>query len=185
MTEGSADPVDSALLSRIAQGDIMAFGMLYERYLDAIYRHVYYRVSDHCEAEDLTETIFLKAWQALTSQANKSQVNHFRAWIYRIAHNEIIEYHRNHQSTLPIDQAIHISDANDSPEANIVDMQASEQLAQAISRLEPDLQQVLVCRFIDKLSHAETAEIMKLKPGYVRVLQYRALNKMREILNRQ
>jgi RNA polymerase sigma-70 factor (ECF subfamily) len=157
--------------------------MLYERYLDAIYRHVYYRVSDHCEAEDLTETIFLKAWQALTSQSKRNQVRHFRGWIYRIAHNEIVEYHCNHQPTIPIEHAHNLSDPNHSPEANLSDKQASQQLAQAIAQLEPDLQQVLVCRFIDHLSHAETAEIMDLKPGHVRVLQYRALNKVREVLN--
>jgi RNA polymerase sigma-70 factor (ECF subfamily) len=110
-------------------------------------------------------------------------VHHFRAWIYRIAHNEIVEYHRNHKPMLPIEHAHQVSNPDHLPEVSMLELQASQQVTKAIAQLEPDLQQVLVCRFIDQLSHAETVEIMVLKPGHVRVLQHRALNKVREFPN--
>lgn len=183
MTPDSPQTQEEVLIKRASQGDKQAFGVLYETYMDQIFRYIYYRVANSFEAEDLTENVFLNAWQAMPKLAAKNDKPHnFRAWLYRIAHNLVVDHHRSHNPAISLDEALSIADPKAGPESTTQTNQDSQQLALAINKLEPNLQQVLVCRFINQLSHSETAEIMKIEPGYVRVLQHRALKKMAELL---
>jgi RNA polymerase sigma-70 factor (ECF subfamily) len=183
MTRRLNDLSDETLIRRALQGDVEAFGDLYTRYLDQLYRYVFYRVADEQVAEDLTENIFLKVWENLA----KLQKPHtsFPAWLYRIAHNVIIDHYRTQKPTVSWDDLSErqMSTMDDSPEKVLLDVEESKQLAKAISQLKPRLAQVIVCRFIQKLSHAQTAEIMGLNEGHIRVLQYRALKQLRQILS--
>jgi len=174
---------DAALLERASNGDRRAFGKLYERYHQQIYRYVFYRISHPDEAEDVTETVFLRTWQTLPRlKDQKRPVRHFQAWLYRVAHNAVMDYHRNPQEIVPLDTAKSLHDPAPMPEFAAQANQESHNLRAAIARLEPKLQQVLVCRFINQLSHSETAEIMGINEGHVRVLQHRALKRMAEIM---
>jgi RNA polymerase sigma-70 factor (ECF subfamily) len=174
---------DAALLDRASSGDRRAFGQLYERYRHQIYRYVYYRISPPDEAEDVTESVFLKVWQTLPRlESEQRPVRHFRAWLYRIAHNAVVDYHRNPQDVVSLDKAGSLQDPAPMPEFAAQSRQESQNLRAAIARLEPKLQQVLTCRFINQLSHNETASIMGINEGHVRVLQHRALKKMAEIM---
>jgi RNA polymerase sigma-70 factor, ECF subfamily len=174
---GSSSPPEDILLARAIQGDAEAFGDLYERYLDEIQRYVFYRVADRFEAEDLTETVFLKAWEALPRFEN-ARVN-LRAWLYRIAHNTVVDHYRGRRPETEADTA-RLVDGQPSPEQKAVARDEQRQLAAAIRTLDADLQQVIVCRFVNGLSHAETAQVMGLQEGHVRVLQHRALQKLRQ-----
>jgi RNA polymerase sigma-70 factor, ECF subfamily len=176
------EPTDQELLARALQGDADAFGDIYERYLDEIHRYVYFRVADRFEAEDLTETIFLKAWEALP-RFRSPDVN-LRAWIYRIAHNTVVDHYRTHKpaSELPLEQA---RDASPLPEHRIQNLEEHERLAALIRLMDENMQQVIICRFANGMSHAETAEVMGIKEGHVRVLQLRALQKLRELLENE
>ena len=172
---------DDELILQAASGDQDAFGALYERYLDDIYRYVYYRVHDVEEAEDLTEMVFLRAWENLLKNKKKVNVFNFRAWIYRITHNLVIDYKRKKK---PI--SVELEDLSRNAEAvspasdKIVERQLSEaELVAAINSLEDRLQQIIILRFISELSHAETAAVLGLNKNHVRVLQYRALKKLR------
>jgi len=157
---------------------------LYERYLERIYRYVYYRVSDHDEAEDLTETVFLKAWEALPRFRVKGAT--FGAWLYRIAHNTVVDRHRTQRAALPLSQALDVRDGGaSSPEAVAEAEQESTWLQTALSRLEPRLQEVILNRFVNGLSHRETAGVMGLRESHVRVLQHRALQEMRDALTEE
>lgn len=174
---------EDVTLKRASEGDKQAFGDLYEEYLDQIYRYIYFRVASEFEAEDLTETVFLNAWEALPKLAAKeSGLRNFRAWLYRIAHNVVVDHHRDNKPEISLDEALGLPDAGANPESAMLNSLDSQELAGAISRLEANLQQVLVCRFINQLSHAETANIMGINPGNVRVLQHRALKKMAQLL---
>jgi len=175
----NAIPSDQVLLERTIQGDTEAFGDLYERYLDEIHRYVFYRVSDRFEAEDLTETVFLKAWEALP-RFESSRVN-LRAWLYRIAHNTVVDYYRTRKPTAD-SLADNLRDSRPSPERQAQSRDEQQQLAAAIRELESGLQHVIIYRFINGLSHAETAQVMGIREGYVRVLQHRALNQLRKRL---
>lgn len=186
ITQKLPDASDNELLIQAAQGSKTAFGELYERYLEHIYRYIFYRVADHNEAEDLTELVFIKTWQSLPKQkAQRKTIGNFRAWLYRIAHNLVIDYHRSQRRSVPLDQLASQKDPQPGPEELSQSAQESQRLANAISKLEPNLQHVIIYRFINQLTHTETANIMGIKPGYVRVLQYRALKKIGGILEKE
>jgi RNA polymerase sigma-70 factor, ECF subfamily len=171
------DTPEAEVVARAIKGDQEAFGDLYEKYLDAIFRYIYYRVNNHHEAEDLTETVFLKAWEALGSYRLSSVP--FKAWLYRIAHNLVVDLYRTHKVEAPLDGQMGFSDDGQNPEEQVVWLERTELLMSAMDQLEEDHQQVLALRFINELSHAETAYIMNRSEGAVRVLQHRALNALR------
>jgi RNA polymerase sigma-70 factor (ECF subfamily) len=176
---------ETELLRRAARGDKQAFGSLYELYLEPIYRYVYYRVGNHSDAEDLTEMVFLKAWEQLPRAGKGAAVRNFRAWIYRIAHNLVVDRHRTRKPFTSLDQHDRLPAPVASPETLAEYTEQSAALQTAIAQLEPDHQQVIVLRFVNQLSHAETARILGKKEGHVRVLQYRALQKLRELLSKE
>src|SRR5512137_2072325 len=110
----TSQPPEEDLIARAVQGDADAFGDLYERYLARIYRYTFYRVNDVADAEDLTEVVFLKAWKALGDY--RAGVVPFGAWLYRIAHNVIIDRHRTRKETLPLEGQLALRDTTDGPE---------------------------------------------------------------------
>ncbi len=185
MASLSLNSSEHELLRRAKSGDHEAFGDLYGLYLEPVYRYVYYRVGDELEAEDLTEIIFLKAWEALPSI--HLEEFHFRAWIYRIAHNLVVDRHRTKHPTIPITEIENSVQAQliDTPESAYQRIETEQQLTEVIQQLEPNLQNVVLFRFVMGLSHSETAEMMNLTDVYIRVLQHRALKKIKELLSRK
>ncbi|NIP43436.1 MAG: sigma-70 family RNA polymerase sigma factor [Aliifodinibius sp.] len=171
---------DAELITHTLQGNTGAFGVLYDRYLHPLFRYIYYRVANYLEAEDLTELVFLKAWEALRTLDPK-EVN-FRAWLYRIAHNTVIDHHRSRKTEVSLENISDLHHKGLNPEQGVQEKFETAQLAEAVSQLSPDFQQVITCRFILGISHAETAAIMNLKEGHVRVLQHRALKELKSLL---
>jgi RNA polymerase sigma-70 factor (ECF subfamily) len=169
---------DDQLVNRSYYGDKEAFGSLYEKYLVDIYRYVFYRVVNEQEAEDITEMVFLQAWEAL--QHIHLDGFRFRPWIYRIAHNKVIDQYRLGHPTSPLEDHENLMDETDNPETAYQTTEAKRILARAIAKLDPNLQDVLIYRFILGFSHEETAEIMDRTGVNIRVLQHRALKKLRE-----
>jgi RNA polymerase sigma-70 factor (ECF subfamily) len=174
------DPSDPALAARAARGDAGAFGDLYERYLDEIFRFIFYRILDQEEAEDLTERVFLKAWEALPKV--RRPVSNVRAWLYRVARNQVIDRHRTRKPTVRLEEVATLHDGAAAPEAAAQAREEGAELAALVATLEPRYQQVIVCRFVNGMSHAETAQVLGLKENHVRVLQHRALQEMRGLL---
>jgi len=172
---------EADLVARAQRGDASAFGRLYEHYLDGIYRYIYYRVSDHDEAEDLTETVFLKAWEALPRF--KRGKGTWRAWLYRVAHNIVVDRYRTHKANASLDE-IHDQRDDDMPTPeHVAEAELEiERLSAALDRLSPRLREVILQRFVNGLSHAETAKVIGLRAGHVRVLQHRALKEMRHLM---
>ncbi len=171
---------EDQLVARALAGDTAAFGSLYERYLDAIYHYVFYRVEGHQEAEDLTELVFLRAWQALENSPPREIP--FRLWLYRIAHNAVVDHYRTRKEQLGLEAAAHIPTSLEGPEASLARQEQAEILKRAMLLLKEEHQQVLTCRFVVGLSHAETAVIMQRNEGAVRALQYRAIVALRSRL---
>jgi RNA polymerase sigma-70 factor (ECF subfamily) len=169
---------DADLVGRAVRGDREAFGDLYERYLDEIYRYLYFRVADEVEVEDMTEMVFLKAWEVLPR--TDEPIRNIRAWLYRVAHNLLVDRHRTHKASLSLDVAANRPDAEPPPEAAVEQREAAERMARMVSQLKPREQQVLLCRFVSGLSHSETAEVLNLRENHVRVLQFRALKALRK-----
>jgi RNA polymerase sigma-70 factor (ECF subfamily) len=173
-------PIDEQILARALAGDVEAFGDLYERHLDDIYNYVYYRVDHREEAEDLSEAVFLRAWRALDE--NPPREVPFLLWLYRIAHNAVVDHYRTRKDHLGLEAAANVPDPKAGPESLVTSWEDITELRRAIRRLSEDHQEVLVCRFIAGLSHAETAVVMTRSNEAVRALQYRALVALRKLL---
>jgi RNA polymerase sigma-70 factor (ECF subfamily) len=164
------------LVSRAVRRDSAAFGILYETHLDRVYRYVYYRVGSATEAEDLTEQVFLKAWEAISRYESRGVP--FIAWLYRLAHNLVVDHYRARRPTMPLEE---VPEAEE-PGANILDSVESEldaeEIRLAVRKLSPEHQQLIVLRFVEGMSHAEVAQITGKSEGATRVVQYRALQSL-------
>ena len=170
------------LILRAAGGDKQAFGALYEQYLDPIYRFIYYRVSDEQEAEDMAEEVFIRAWNNLPDINRRSEIQNFRSWLYRIARNLVVDRYRKKDLEVELGERIIPEDPLQQPDSLVQQSQQSNTLREAIRSLEEPYREVLVHRFVNDLSHSETARLMGLQENHVRVLQYRALKKLRSVL---
>ena len=168
-------------LRSAAEGDKGAFGILYTHYLDEIYRYVFCKTGSRCTAEDITEETFIKTWEILPGIYKKDgQINNLRAWLYRIANNLVIDFYRKSKPT----EEINSPEPGNTPfpEAVVVEHEQSEQLANAVRKLKPDFQQIIILRLINELTHKEAAAIMKISEGHSRVMLHRALRKLKAIL---
>jgi RNA polymerase sigma-70 factor, ECF subfamily len=173
-------PDESLLVDRARRGDAAAFGQLYELHVDRIYRYVYYRVGTRDQADDLTEHVFLKAWEAVGRYESRGLP--FVAWLYRMAHNAVIDHYRASRPTTPIDETFDLEDEKQSPSDAVMAGVDREELKLAIQRLNPDQQKVIVLRFVEGMSHAEVGQILGKSEGAVRVVQHRALAVMAKFL---
>jgi len=171
------DPSEVAqLVDRAAGGNFEAFGQLYGIYLDRIYRYAFHQVQDRMTAEDITEEVFVKAWEAIKSCKGKGQT--FSAWIYRIAHNHIINTLRNTQkfTSIEMENVAEISD----PKLEVEMKLEQQELTEMIADLPQNQRQVVVLKFIDGLDNREIGKIMRKSEGAVRILQMRALTTLRQ-----
>ncbi len=175
-------PSLQTLLALAARGDQHSFGEFYELHLNEIYRYVLFRVNDQDEAEDLTAKVFLAAWESLTDARRRQRINNVRAWIYRIAHNKVIDYHRTKKPQESIDDNSIKELQGAWLEGELDDLLTSRELAEGVRQLPANYQEVIILRFINQMSHAEVAEIMNITESHVRVLQYRALQQMRTVI---
>ena len=152
-------------------------------YVDRVYRHVYYRIGSTEDAEDLTQQVFLRAWQAISRYKKTSSL--FLTWLMRISHNLVIDFYRSKKDKTYLDFEIVSSDSNSSPE-RVVEMEFDQQqLRRAILRLPADQQQVILMSFIEGFSYSEIASTFGKSEGSIRVIQHRALKKMRNILEEE
>ncbi len=168
------------LVARAQRGDTEAFAQIYDQNVDAIYRYVRLRVPTNEEAEDITEDVFLRAWEKLGSYRPKRP---FRNWLYRIAQHRIIDVHRRQpQSPASLDALadLEMSPADSSPDPlqRALVGQDIQDLQQALATLKPDEQAVLTLRFTENMNFQDIGNILKKSAGACRILQHRALKKL-------
>jgi RNA polymerase sigma-70 factor (ECF subfamily) len=171
---------EAELIAAARRGNTDAFGELYKLHLDTIYGYVRRRVSETVEAENLTQTVFLKAWQALDRYQPATVP--FRAWLYRIAHNTVIDHYRTRKEVAPIEEHTDLPTGDASPEETVLSQERSEFLKKGLANLKPAYQQVLALRFLSGLDYAETAAVLGRQVNAVRVLQFRALEALHKVL---
>jgi RNA polymerase sigma-70 factor (ECF subfamily) len=170
------------VLTRAAQGDREAFGQLYERYIDRIFNYVYYRTGNLHDAEDLTARVFQRAMNHI--QNYKDRGVPFSAWLYRIAHNLVANWHRDRsrRQEIPINDVPVLPSKGDHPERNLVRSQEQELLLRFIRRLPAERQHLLILKFVENLSNAEIGAIMGRSEGAVKSLYHRTLLALRDQL---
>jgi RNA polymerase sigma-70 factor (ECF subfamily) len=190
MAEGSrrarpASPVDHGdelgLIAR-AGTDADAFGVLYERHVRRIYNYIFYRTGNHHDAEDLTARVFQRALRHVGKFEDKGVP--FSAWLYRIAHNLVANWHRDRsrRPTVPLEDNLLPSGAGPHPEAMAVATEEQRFLMDAVRRLPEDRQQLLILKFVERLSNAEIGLIMGRTEGAIKSLYHRTLNTLRDEL---
>jgi len=167
------------LVEEAVSGNFEAFGELYSVYLDRIYRYVFYQVNDRMTAEDITEEVFLKAWRAIGTCKGKEKT--FLSWLYRIAHNHLINTLRSMKRLISIekDNIVELTDPKQEIKTNL-DFQ---ELLETITCLPQNQKQVIILKFIEGMDNREISKIMKKNEGAIRVLQMRALSKLKERFN--
>ena len=163
------------LVKEAASGNFKAFGELYSIYLDRIYRYVFYQVNDMMTAEDITEEVFVKAWKAIGTCKGKEET--FSSWIYRIAHNHLINTLRTMKKCISIEE-VELTDHKQEVETNV----EHQELLEAIKSLPENQKQVITLKFVEGFDNREIGKIMGKREGAIRVLQMRALKELRKKL---
>lgn len=175
-------PNEEALVARAVAGDADAFGELYRLHREAIYRFVWARVGNQSDAEDLTEQVFLKAWEALPGYQQRGL--RFSSWLYQIARNLAIDLHRAQRPVDPTPLSEHpeVECRQATALDRVIEAEQSEALATAVSRLPRDQRQVIILRFFRGLDHAEVARVLAKSKGATRIIQHRALAALNQML---
>lgn len=179
----SADSVRE-LVDRARSGDGEAFGELYDRYVDTVYRYVYYRVGTPSLAEDLVSETFLRALRRINTF--RWQGVDFGAWLTTIARNLIADHYKSSRYRLEVsnDQLLnHAAETTPGADTIVLDREARTRLLDAVRRLPSDQQECIALRFLQGLSVAETAAVMHRGEGATKALQYRATRALAQLLD--
>ncbi len=173
------------VLALASQGDKDAFGRLYERYAERIFNYVYYRTGNVHDAEDLTARVFQRAMNHIHNYTDRGVP--FSAWLYRIAHNLVANWHRDRsrKQEIPLDDVPILHARGDHPETSLVRTEEQDALLRLIRRLPSERQNLLILKFVENMSNAEIGQIMGRSEGAVKSLYHRTLLAMRDEIGDQ
>ena len=177
-------PDEPALIEQ-AKRDADAFGVLYERYVGKIYSYIYYRTGNEHDAEDLTARVFFRALKRLPSYTDRGLP--FSAWLYRIAHNLVANWHRDQgrRKIVPLDEYIVNGLQSEAPEYAAESHEEADFLLETIRRLPAERQQLLVLKFTEHLSNAEIGEVLNRSEGAIKSLYHRTLLSLRDDIEKK
>ncbi|MGD2144795.1 MAG: sigma-70 family RNA polymerase sigma factor [Anaerolineae bacterium] len=172
---------DSALIAR-AKEDPDAFGALYQRYVDSIYSYISYRTGNNQDAEDLTARTFYRALDHFPRYEDRGAP--FSAWLYRIAHNLVANWHRDHsrRKMVALDDLVLKAPKAKGPPAQTEKSNEQNVLLEAVRDLAPDRQQLVILKHVHGMTNSEIGRVMGRTEGAVKSLYHRALVALREDL---
>jgi RNA polymerase sigma-70 factor (ECF subfamily) len=170
---------DAQLVNRAKKGNTDAVGDLFDRHHRSIFRFVWSQVQDEQLAEDLTSEVFIRMVNHLP--AYRLTEVPFRAWLYRIARNLIVDQHRleNGRLPTPLDNAKHIAQPGQDPAAIAENQLTLDQIGRALAQLEPSQRDVIALRFLADMSLREVAETLEKSIAAIKSIQHRALATLR------
>lgn len=176
------DCTEEELLAQAVDFDEAALSELYDRYELKIYNYIYRRTSDQALSEDLTAQVFLKMLEAIHNE--RAWHSSFSGWLYRIAHNLVIDHYRarDRQKQISLDETPHMPDLGLSPVRAAEIALDGEALRAAVRRLTDEQAQVISLRFLEGYSFGEIAGLMDKTEGAVKALQHRAVATLRQLL---
>lgn len=179
---GNLEELDDSALVALAKEDRQAFGELYLRYLKKIYSYVYHRTGNTHDAEDLTAKVFMRALSHIRNYEDRGLP--FQAWLYRIAHNIVANWHRDQgrRKIIALDDYVARSLKSDAPDHLAEESEERARLMEVVRRLPEDRQQLILLKFIEGLSNAEIGAIMGRTEGAVKSLYHRTLLALRDEL---
>lgn len=169
---------DAELITLAQSGEVDAFGHLYERYLDRIFRYVRARVGEKHVAEDITEMVFLRSFESLDTYEERGHP--FSAYLYQVARNLLVDHYREDDDLIPL-QRIETKEAiaSDS-EQTAIKREMMAVLVKAMTKLPAEYQEVIRLRILLQLPTSETAEWMDRSTGAIRVLLHRAMKALKK-----
>jgi len=176
---------EKVLLEGAASFDERALGELYDRYEARIYSYIYRRTGNESLAEDLTAQVFLKMLEAIRS--DKGWHSSFSGWLYRIAHNAVIDYYRqrDRQQQVSLEDTLTTTASDHNPVVMAEVSLDAQRLRTAIGRLTEEQSEVITLRFLEGYSISEVAEMLDKTEGSIKALQYRAVTTLRQLLQHE
>lgn len=179
------EAAEADLIRKAKLGDTDAYGQLYQAYAAQVFRFIYSHIDNSQDAEDLTSEVFVRAWRSLAGYRQRGLP--FKAFLFRVARNLVIDQYRQRQRSfaeVTLDEDFTSTSIPD-PDVVVQQLQDVRELRQTLAKLREEYRTVLVMRFLSGLSPEETAQAMSKSVGAVRVLQHRALNALRELMDRE
>jgi len=174
---------DAALARRAAAGDAEAFGVLYDRYMDAVYRYVFYRVRNEAEAEDVTSDVFMRALRAIPKYEPRQA---FLAWLYRIARNAVIDRSRRRaaRQQVTFEDALAHPNADQviNPDEGLLAGSDASVVRRAMQQLTPLQQEILVLRYVEGYDTKTISKLVGKRDGTIRGIEFRALSALRGLI---
>jgi len=168
------------LVERAKEGDADAFGALYDRFVEPLHRFIRFRVGGESDAEDLTQLVFLKMIEALPRYETRGIP--FRAWLFRLARNAVIDFHRTSHPHQAIDELVEHPAGTPDPETAAGLALERRRLREALGNLTREQQEVVALRFFGGLTTSEVGQAIGKREGTVRGLQFRAIEALRRRL---
>jgi RNA polymerase sigma-70 factor (ECF subfamily) len=170
------------IIEQAQKGNPDYFGLLYDHYLAPIYRFIYLKVNTKEEAQDLVHEVFLSAWKNL--EDFDQQGHPFSSWLYQIARHKVIDHYRTKKVDFDIENVsedlIKVTTAFDKEFDRQLDI---KQVQEAITHLGEEQQSVLIMRFVEDLNYEEISYILNKSAGAIRLIQHRAIQNLKKIIN--
>ena len=163
-------------------GDASAFGQLYERYRDVMYRYCLARTGSAHDAEDLVADVFVRAMEALDRYEDRGLP--FVAFLYRVARNASIDRGRRKRPDMSIEDLPAHPESGQDVEADALRALERRSLASALAKMKPEYREVLLLRFVEGYPAADVGRMTDRSEGAVRTLQHRALARLRTELDK-
>ncbi len=165
------------------------FSLIYDQYIEKIYRFVYLKVSSEEIAQDLTSKVFLKGWEAYQKGSfgligEEQKIKNPGAFLYQIARNTVVDHYREAGRTniVPIDHVAQIVESNKGPYETVVLNSEIDKIKSAIGKLKKDHQDVLIWYYLEDMSAETIAQLLDKPAGTVRVMIHRGLEALKEQL---
>ena len=177
-------PSDNQLVNRVIKGDIEAFGLLVDRYEAKLMRYVVYLIHDSAVAQDIVQEVFIKAYQNL--QGFKSKYK-FSSWIYRIAHNEAMNYIRKTRRLVYSDNMEELKEtSSEDGIATEIDREIlKKQVQGCLDQLDMKYREVLILQYYENMSYVEISDILHIPVSTVGVRSLRGRNKLRALCQKE
>jgi len=169
-----------ALVVKVKKGDKLAFAEIYKLLADSIYRYTFFKTNNQEDAKDLTSETFRRVW----SYIYKYRAKNFKSYLFRIAHNLLVDYYKKNQQLkiTDLENIQWLPDQKINIEHTYQKKEEMQLVYKTINKLKQSYKEVLLLRFVEELNIQETAEILKKSSGSIRVLQHRACKKLESLL---
>ena len=174
-----SEPEIRSYVEKAIDGDVDAYGALYNAFVDRIFRYVFFQVRDRMKAEDITQDVFIKGWKAIHTCRGKEHT--FSAWLYCVARNHVVDIKRKKHKEVSL-ELVDPAGCEDTEHSAEISVEWQKMMA-AVNALPEPQKQIILLKFLEGADNNEIGDIMGKRQGAVRALQMRALKNLRRKIN--